>query len=229
MTPVDVVPARPGAVSGEPRLAERTFDELFGDAVRFHGHLCPGQVLGIRMALAGCREVGIERPRSAGKRLVVFVEIDRCATDAIQAVTGVSLGKRTLKHVDYGKMAATFVDVVGGSAVRVVARDDARQAASEWAPHEPEPRRAQVAAYRRMPEPLLLRIERVTVNPGWLDRRRVRVRCDRCGEGINYDREVTFTGRTLCRACAEGSYYAPRSEAVEEEAIVMSRRASPIA
>lgn len=218
MTSVDVVPPRPGAAVVEPPLAERPFDELLADAVRFHGHLCPGQVLGIRMALAGCREVGIERPRSAGKRLVVFVEIDRCATDAIQALTGVSLGKRTLKHLDYGKMAATFVDAVGGSAVRVVARDDARQAASEWAPREPEPRRAQVAAYRRMPEPLLLRIERVTVNPGWLDRRRVRVRCDQCGEGINYEREVIAAGRALCRACADGAYYIP-CEALEEGAM----------
>jgi formylmethanofuran dehydrogenase subunit E len=79
-------------------LRERSFDDLLAEAVRFHGHLCPGQVLGVRMALAGCRAVGLEEPRRAGKGLVVFVEIDRCATDAIQVLTGVSLGKRTLKH-----------------------------------------------------------------------------------------------------------------------------------
>ena len=107
-------------------LAERSFDDLLAEAVEFHGHLCPGQVLGVRMALAGTREVGITTPRTAGKNLVVFVEIDRCATDAIQALTGVSLGKRTLKHLDYGKMAATFVNVSRGAAVRVVARDCAR-------------------------------------------------------------------------------------------------------
>ena len=104
----------------------RQFDELLQEAVAFHGHLCPGQVLGIRMAVAGCRALQIDEPKAMGKGLVVFVEIDRCATDAIQAVTGCSLGKRTLKHMDYGKMAATFVNVPAGEAVRVAARDDAR-------------------------------------------------------------------------------------------------------
>jgi formylmethanofuran dehydrogenase subunit E len=161
------------------------------------------------MALAGCREVGIDRPRSAGKGLVVFVEIDRCATDAIQTVTGVSLGKRTLKHLDYGKMAATFVNVASGAAVRVAARDSSRALATEWAPGESDPRQAQVVAYRVMPEADLLSIEPVVVDPGWLDRRRVRVACEGCGEGINYEREVRAGGRTLCRACSGQSYYAP--------------------
>jgi formylmethanofuran dehydrogenase subunit E len=193
----------------EAPLRERSFDDLLAEAVRFHGHLCPGQVLGVRMTLAGCRAVGIEEPRRAGKGLVVFVEIDRCATDAIQVLTGVSLGKRTLKHVDYGKMAATFVDVARGTAVRVVARDDARALVPAWAPGESDPRRAQIAAYRVMPEPELLRIDPVTVNPGWLDRPRVRVRCEGCGEGINYRREIIMDARVLCRPCAGEGYYRP--------------------
>jgi formylmethanofuran dehydrogenase subunit E len=191
----------------EPPLSERSFGALLQEAVAFHGHLCPGQVLGVRMALVGCREAGVARPRSAGKRLVVFVEIDRCATDAIQAVTGVSVGKRTLKHLDYGKMAATFVNVSAGAAVRVVARDEARQMAGEWAVAESDPRRAQTAAYRVMPESELFRIEPVVVRPGWLDRRRVRVSCQACREGINYQREVTVSGRTLCRPCSGERYY----------------------
>jgi formylmethanofuran dehydrogenase subunit E len=190
-------------------LTGRNFDALLTEAVRFHGHLCPGQVLGVRMALAGCAALGLDRPRSVGKRLVVFVEIDRCATDAIQVVTGVSLGKRTLKHIDHGKMAATFVDVVNGAARRVVARDDARERASEWAPGESDPRRTQVVAYRRMPDELLLAIQPVTIRPGWLDRQRVRVSCAVCGEGINYQREVLAGGRVVCRACAGHRYYAP--------------------
>jgi formylmethanofuran dehydrogenase subunit E len=190
-------------------IYDRAFDELLHEAVAFHGHLCPGQVLGVRMALAGCRALGIAEPRRAGKRLVVFVEIDRCASDAIQALTGVSLGKHTLKHVDYGKTAATFVDVHSGEAVRVVARDDARALAAALAPHEPDRRRAQTEAYRTMPEPALLRLERVTVDPGWLGRSRRRVSCGRCGEGITYQREVAVGGRILCRACAGESYYAP--------------------
>jgi formylmethanofuran dehydrogenase subunit E len=146
----------PTAIAEVP-LWEQSFDDLLTEAVSFHGHLCPGQVLGVRMTMAGCRDLGFESPRRAGKRLVVLVEIDRCATDAIQALTGVSLGKRTLKHLDYGKMAATFVDNVTGDAVRVVARDEARVHAAEWAPGELDPRRAQVAAYRVMPKSLLLR------------------------------------------------------------------------
>jgi formylmethanofuran dehydrogenase subunit E len=188
-------------------LGEQPFGDLLEAAVRFHGHLCPGQVLGVRMALAGCRELGIDRPRSMGKRLVVFVEIDRCATDAIQALTGVSIGKRTLKHLDYGKMAATFADVETGRAVRVVAREDARVRAGEWAPGIANARQAQIAAYRVMPEPELLVITPVAIVPGWLDRRRVRVSCEACGEGVNYEREVLAGGRTLCRPCAAGERY----------------------
>jgi formylmethanofuran dehydrogenase subunit E len=194
------------AVSEVPLWAQ-PFDGLLAEAVAFHGHLCPGQVLGVRMAMAGCRELGFASPRTAGKRLVVLVEIDRCATDAIQTLTGVSLGKRTLKHVDYGKMAATFADVVTGRAVRVVARDDARLRAVEWAPGEADARRTQAAAYRSMPESVLLRLEPVTVNPGWLDRKRVRVSCDACGEGVNYEREVRVGDLVLCRGCGEAPYY----------------------
>ncbi len=206
--------ARPRQSVTQPReqqpverpLAEHSFDDLVAEAVRLHGHLCPGQVLGVRMTLAGCREVGIDRPRSAGKALVVMVEIDRCATDAIQALTGVSLGKRTLKHLDYGKMAATFVNMRTGVAVRVAARESARAKAAEWTPAEVDPRQAQIVAYRHMPEKDLLKFEHVSVKPGWLDRRRVRVYCDCCGEGINYEREVQDRERTLCRPCSGESY-----------------------
>ena len=200
----------PAIALAEAPLAQRPFDELVEDAVAFHGHLCPGQVLGVRMAVTGCREVGIPLPRRAGKGLVVFVEIDRCATDAIQALTGVSLGKRTLKHLDYGKMAATFVNVAGGAAVRVSARDDARTLAPSYAPGEADARQAQIQAYQVMPEAALLSIEPVVVNPGWLDRRRVRVLCEECGEGINYQRELTAGGRILCRPCGGEGYYSAR-------------------
>lgn len=190
----------------------RTFDELLEEAVAFHGHLCPGQVLGVRMAMAGCRALGIEEPKGMGKGLVVFVEIDRCAADALQAVTGCSLGKRTLKHLDYGKMAATFVRAPTGEAVRVVARDDARERAGAYAPGIADPRKAQIAAYRVMPETELLRLELVVIRPGWLDRPRLRVPCQLCGEGVNYGLEVVSDGLTLCRPCSAGGYYTPRSE-----------------
>ena len=192
----------------------RPFGELLEEAVAFHGHLCPGQVLGVRMARAGCRALGIEEPRGMHKKLVVFVEIDRCATDAIQAVTGCSLGKRTLKHLDYGKMAATFVNVPTGEAVRVVARDDARERVSGYARGVTDPRKAQVAAYGVMLEPELLSLTPVVIRPGWLDRQRVRVSCRLCGEGVNYGREVLADGLALCRSCIGEGYYAPRTAPV---------------
>src|SRR5690349_12367029 len=126
-----------------PTLFELPQEVLIDEAVAFHGHMCPGTVLGVRMALAGCRAVDLPEPRNAGKDLVVFVEIDRCATDAIQALTGVSLGKRTLKHVDLGKMAATFVNVPAGRAVRVAARESARELAWGYAPDAEDLRAAQ--------------------------------------------------------------------------------------
>jgi formylmethanofuran dehydrogenase subunit E len=190
----------------------RPFDELLQEAVAFHGHLCPGQVLGARMAMAGCGALGIEDPKGMHKKLVIFVEIDRCATDAIQAVTGCSLGKRTLKHLDYGKMAATFVNVTTGKAVRVVARDDARERAGLYALGVEDPRKAQIAAYETMREAELLRLEPVVIKPGWLDRQRVRVACQICGEGVNYGREVLSDGCTLCRSCFAGGCDAPGTD-----------------
>lgn len=189
------------------RIWDRAIDDLVAEAVSFHGHRCPGQVLGVRMTVAGCRESGFAHPRAAGKHLVVFVEIDRCAADAIEALTGVSLGKRTLKHLDWGKAAASFVDARTGRGVRVAARDDARELAALLVPGEPDRRRAQMAAYRVMPERSLLLIESIVVTPGWLDRPRVRVQCAECREGVNYGREIVVRGRVLCRGCAGERYY----------------------
>ena len=193
--------------SGLAGIHDRAFDDLMAEAASFHGHVCPGMVLGVRMVRAGLREVGISEPRAAGKSLVVIVEIDRCATDAIEALTGVSLGKRTLKHADFGKMAATFVNVSTGVSVRVAARESARALALELVSGISDPRRAQTIAYRDMAEADLLRIERVIVDEPWLGRRRTRVACAGCGEGVNYQRVVEVAGRPLCRACAGERYY----------------------
>ena len=190
----------------------RDFNTLLNAAAAVHGHLCPGQVLGVRMAMAGCRTLGIDEPRGT-KRLLVYVEIDRCAADAIGSVTGCRLGKRTMKHVDYGKLAATFFDTSTGRAVRVAAREEARTRAPIYAPHVTSDRHAiQAAAYRVMPEGELMTIQEVLLAvpeedlPGPpLDR----LRCDRCGEGVNDRREVRNNGHVLCRACAGGAYYEP--------------------
>ena len=112
-----------------------SFDEYLLDAEKAHGHLCAGQVLGIRLAMLGLQKLGIDDPQGKDrKRLVTFVEIDRCATDAVAVVTGCRLGKRALKFRDWGKMAATFVDVNSGKAVRIAAKESSKSLAREMHP-----------------------------------------------------------------------------------------------
>lgn len=191
----------------------RTLDEWLEEAAAFHGHLCPGQILGVRMALLGCHLLGLDpEDPSDRRRLIVYVEIDRCLTDAIATVTGCRLGRRTLKHVDYGKAAATFVDTRTGRAVRLVARDDAREAALHVAPPGLSRSAAQRHAYRIMPDAELFRVQpvQVTIPPEDMPGRPLRrVFCEVCGEGINDGREIYRDGRVLCRACAGEPYYRP--------------------
>jgi formylmethanofuran dehydrogenase subunit E len=187
----------------------KTLEEYLFEAERNHGHMCPGQVLGVRMAISGCRRVGIEEPK-AGKRLIVFVEIDRCAADAINTVTGCRLGKRTLKYCDFGKLAATFLNTETNEAVRVVALDSSRELARECFPDLHGKKEQQLAAYKMLPDDQLFKFERVRVVLPEEDRPGhplTRVACDECGEGINDRREVQREGRTLCRACAGQRYY----------------------
>jgi len=187
----------------------RPIAELLDETAALHGHMCPGQVLGVRLAMIGCREVGIEEPDKS-KNLLVYVEIDRCATDAIQAATGCKLGKRTLKFVDYGKVAATFLNSDTGDAVRVVARDDSRDAVADYAPPNLDKSAAQLHAYKLMPEEALFTVTPVRVEVPEADLPgppTSRVPCDQCGEGVNDHREVRVGGRTLCKACAHGAYY----------------------
>jgi molybdopterin-guanine dinucleotide biosynthesis protein MobB len=187
----------------------RSFDELFTESSSLHGHHCAGQVLGVRMAMLGCREVGIDEPKGC-KKLVVYVEIDRCATDAVQAVTGCSLGKRTLKFLDYGKMAVTFVNTATQQAVRVLAKDDARALVPLYVHDTANPREAQKQAYRVMPDDKLFSVQPVKLQvpprelPGY---RGDRVQCADCGEGINFHREVQRDGRTLCIPCAQDARF----------------------
>ena len=188
-----------------------SLEELLQRAEQSHGHMCAGQVLGVRMAMLGCRAVGIEDPRGADRKsLIAFVEIDRCAADAINTVTGCRLGKRTLKFFDYGKLAATFFNVKTGEAVRVVALESSSEAANCAFPEIENKYERQLRAYTVLPDEDLFKIERVRVSlpaqdqPG---RPVSRVRCDQCGEGINDRREIVKEGHTLCRACAGEAYY----------------------
>jgi formylmethanofuran dehydrogenase subunit E len=191
----------------------KTLDQYLADAEQAHGHLCAGQILGVRLAMLGLEKLGIEDPRGKDrKRLVTFVEIDRCATDAIAVVTGCRLGKRALKFRDWGKLAATFVDLESGKAVRVAARESSKALAREMHPEIENKNQQQMLAYREMKEADLFDVQNVKVEiaaeefPGFKGERIV---CEQCGEGINFKREVVRAGRTLCRGCAGENYFTP--------------------
>ena len=190
-------------------------DQLLVMAEAAHGHLCAGQILGVRMAMLGCSRLGLEEPRGRDrKRLVTFVEIDRCATDAIGVVTGCRLGKRALKFRDWGKMAATFVDLETGRAIRIAARESSKEKARALHPEIDNKNQQQMLAYREMSDGDLFSEEwvRVAVPPKELPGYKgERLACAACGEGINYDRFVEREGRCLCLACASPGerYYQP--------------------
>jgi formylmethanofuran dehydrogenase subunit E len=180
-----------------------------------HGHLCAGQILGVRMAMLGCERLGIADPLGADrKRLVTFIEIDRCATDAIGVVTGCRLGKRALKFRDWGKMAATFVDLASQQAIRIVARESSKTLAKQMHPEIENKNQQQMLSYREMTDSELFTEEWVSVRldpkefPGYKGER---IACANCGEGINYERYVEREGQILCHGCAVPSerYYQP--------------------
>jgi formylmethanofuran dehydrogenase subunit E len=207
------------------------FEDLLHEAEIAHGHLCAGQILGVRMALLALDRLGIADPKGKDrKRLVTFVEIDRCATDAIAVVTGCRLGKRALKFRDWGKMAATFIDLASPisavdsssptdavptyKAIRIAALESSKARARELYPHIEDKNKQQMLAYRELPDTDLFSEQWVSVPlhpremPGY---KSPRIACAQCGEGINYDREATINGTTLCQACAhpESRYYQP--------------------
>ena len=193
----------------------RNLEELLQEAEIAHGHLCAGQVLGVRLAMLGCRRLGLDDPRGQHrKRLVTFVEIDRCATDAIAVVTGCRLGKRALKFRDWGKMAATFVDIETGRAIRIAARESSKEAARRLHPEIENKNRQQMLAYRELSDEEMFTEQWVRVAldpkefPGYKGER---IACAECGEGINYDRCIVRAGRKLCHACAAPAdrYYQP--------------------
>ncbi len=196
------------------------FDRLLSESVRVHGHLCAGQVLGVRMSLLGLREIGISDPKGNDRKsFIVYVEMDRCATDAVQSVTGCSLGKRSMKFLDYGKMASTYLNLRTGKAVRISAREDSREKAKELFPGIENKHRAQLEAYKVMSDDELFDLMEVTVKvrpedmPG---RPMRRVRCDSCGEHVQDMREVCRDGRVLCVACAQGGYYTPSPHPIRQ-------------
>jgi len=188
----------------------KTFEEYVASAEQAHGHLCAGQILGVRMAICALNRLGIDDPAGADrKRLVTFVEIDRCATDAIGVVTGCRLGKRALKFRDFGKMAATFCDLRDGKAIRVAALESSKEKARHLHPHI-QKNEQQMLAYREMPDDELFATNwvRIVIGPEEMPGYKgPRIVCQSCGEGINFRREVVRDGLTLCKSCAGERYY----------------------
>jgi formylmethanofuran dehydrogenase subunit E len=189
----------------------KPFKQLLEESVRDHGHLCPGQVLGVRMAILGLKLLGLDPDNLAHlKRLITFVEVDRCAADAIASVTGCKLGRRSLKFKDYGLMAATFLDLETELAYRVTALETSRELAPRFATPGRDRRKMEVEAYSKMSLEDLFRIERVRVHLSELDLpgpARKKTACAICGELVRDGKEVIRDGKTLCRPCSGDSYF----------------------
>jgi formylmethanofuran dehydrogenase subunit E len=190
----------------------KPFEELLASSAEVHGHLCPGQVVGVRMAMLGCTLIGLDEPTSHDqiKKLIVYVEMDRCAGDAIAHVTGATLGRRSLKFVDYGIMAATFLNLETEKAYRVLSTEEARDLAPHYAPEIVGKYQQQLEAYKRMPDSVLFRVQEVELRLSEFDLpgpTRRKVSCDRCGQVVRDHREVVIDGSPLCQQCAHGGYY----------------------
>jgi formylmethanofuran dehydrogenase subunit E len=176
------------------------FDVYLKKAGDLHGHICTGIALGMKISLAAMKHLGL-KPGERHKNLIVYTEIDRCMTDAVQTITGCSLGHRSLKHVDYGKFAATFVNLDTGKAVRGTVKE-------HFSNEETIEKTLEKLA--RIPDIELVTLEEVTINipetdlPGQPVRKAV---CANCGERIMDGREVKKGDKTLCRGCANGKYY----------------------
>ena len=179
------------------------YEILFNKAKAFHGHVCPGIVLGTRLTIAGMRELGMN-PLEPQHSLIVYLEIDRCGADAVQAITGCSLGHRSLKHKDFGKFAATFVDLRTKKAVRVAVDEKNR------AEHDKLERPDLIRVLGSCPEPEILKIEHVAIDvpeddiPGFPHGKAV---CSSCGEQVMDNRHIMAGGKPLCKNCGAKSYY----------------------
>jgi formylmethanofuran dehydrogenase subunit E len=186
-----------------------TLEELLYTSAALHHHLCPRQVLGVRMGLAGSRWLGLTVPQT-DKRLLTIVETDGCVIDGLAIATGCRVGRRTMRVLDFGKVAATFVDTQTGQAVRVAPCVSARQRAIDYAPEAKSRWEAYLLGYQRMPEEALLHLQPIILTVSLeklLSKEGHRVSCASCGEEIINQREVIQNGQTLCRACAGEQYY----------------------
>ena len=191
-------------------------DAYMKDSASRHHHLCPRQVLGIRMGLYGLQIMGLidaqyePRFHNERKHLLTVVEIDGCGADGLAVATGCYVGRRSLRVVDFGKMAATLVDTKSGAAVRIIPRPDSRKLALTYVPNARSRWHAYLAAYQIIPDDLLMMAQEVTLTQSIaeiLSKPNARVNCEHCGEEILNEREIINNERLLCRSCAGAAYY----------------------
>ncbi len=196
--------------------SERQLVVYMEESAARHHHLCPRQVLGIRMGLFGLKSLGLidddyePRFHNTRKSLLTIVETDGCGADGVAVATGCFVGRRTLRVVDYGKMAATMVNIKTGTAVRVVPHPEARNLARTYVPDARSRWHAYLNAYQIIPDNLLMLLDEVILTQSIaeiMSKPNVRVNCELCGEEILNEREVKEDDRLLCRSCAGESYY----------------------
>lgn len=186
-------------------------NEVLEQTIALHHHLCPRQVLGVRMGMLAAELLALDLPQS-DKRLYTFVETDGCFSDGVAVATGCTLGHRTMRLMDYGKVAATFVDTTTDRALRIWPHPQSRSRAVDLYPEESSHWRAQLEAYQDMPADELFQWNRVTPTVSMaelISRPGLRVNCTKCGEEILNAREVMIDGQPVCRACADTPYYQP--------------------
>jgi len=188
-----------------------TFDltTYSGALLRLHDHICPRQVLGLRMGLYGASLLNIAVPQQA-KRLMAFVELNGCFADGVAVATGCTLGHRTLYLMDYGKTSVTLVDSEANAAVRLAPRSDIRCRAMMMCPDTKSKWHAYLDAYQQLEDTELFTVQAVTLSfdlTALISKAGPRVSCEECGEEIINEREVRQDGRLLCRACAGDAYY----------------------
>ena len=183
--------------------------ELLEQTAALHRHLCPRQVLGVRMGMLAGERLGVDLPQS-DKRVFVFMETDGCTCDGVAVATGARVGRRTMRMMDFGKVAATFVDTITGEAVRICPHPASRSRAVAAAPGAPDRWHAQLLGYQRLPAEEILVAEPVDLTvdlAAIISRNGLRTACAVCGEEISNGREVMRRGRTICRACAGEAYH----------------------
>jgi formylmethanofuran dehydrogenase subunit E len=199
------------------RPSDDILQRLLAETADRHNHLCPRQVLGVRLGLYGLRLLGLVdeayQPRFVNeeKRLLVFVETDGCGADGIAVATNCAVGRRTLRVFDYGKMAATFVDTDTNQAIRLIPHPDARHLAQSCAPEAESRWHAYREAYQQLPDEAMMVARAVQLRQpitAIISHPEARGICVRCGEEVMNEREVVGkNGRALCPSCAGDSYY----------------------